>query len=779
MKKTLLSILALTVATNLNARQVINMPMEAKSGNITESVSGLTYNIQGQFAPENIPGASGQALRFDGYTTKVEGDLPAINASRNMTVSLWVAAQTYPIIEHDRETTEKVALVSCVDEGAMKGFGFYLGFDGSVLFRTYVGTRSVMINSNKKLSLGKWVSLVAVVSPEDKQAMLYMDGEKVGSVDINGNDIKVGDGLHFKMGIGDIEHRMGPFRLDCFNGALDEFNVYDEILPLATIQAMKAENEANLAVSAERYENDKLRPKFHGMPSSNWTNESHGMTYSDGRYHVFFQKNGNGPYMSRLNWGHISSPDLCTWQEEPVAIAPGAPFDMKGCWSGCVFTDNIITGGKPNIIYTGVDYARAYICQATPDDDALIGWSKFSNPIINGRPDGLSDDFRDPYFFRNGDNAYIIVGSSKDGRGTTTLHRYDASTKTWSNNANDLFFTADNASQAGTFWEMPNVTPMDNNRWIFTVTPLNTNIGVHTLYYVGTIDGDGRFNATTSPRDVELISRDGYGLLSPTIYQKDGKTIVMGIVPDKLPGEENYRLGYAHLYSMPREWSLTSDGTLLQKPFSGLESLRSSVNYSKSDFDLNGTLPISPVSGRQVELLGKFVAGTAPVGFNFFKNGANYASIKYDPNNNSLTVDFTRLERIVNDGGVYDGIYTCTLPSAVPSGSELKLNVFIDGSILDIFVNDRWATSIRVFPRSNNAEEIEVFAEGNAKVNSVQAWNLESNADSGIFDTFVEEDFSMNSNVYDLSGRIVSEDSSLEGLAPNIYVVNGKKVLVK
>ena len=90
-----------------------------------------------------------------------------------------------------------------------------------------------------------------------------------------------------------------------------------------------------------------------------------------------------------------------------------------------MFTDQKLTGGRPNIIYTAVDYARASIAQAVPDDEGLLNWTKSSNnPIIAGRPEGLSDDFRDPYFFRNGDNAYIIVVSSKNGGGPPTLQRY-------------------------------------------------------------------------------------------------------------------------------------------------------------------------------------------------------------------------------------------------------------------------------------------------------------------------------------------------------------------
>ena len=142
------------------------------------------------------------------------------------------------------------------------------------------------------------------------------------------------------------------------------------------------------------------------MPSGSWTNESHGMTYADGRYHVFFQKNANGPYMARLHWGHVSSADLCTWTEEPIALYPGESYDIKGCWSGCVYEDE----GSTNILYTAVDNAKAVIAQAKATDAQVTGWQK-EGIVINGRPQGLSDDFRDPYFFTaNGKKYSRVVG---------------------------------------------------------------------------------------------------------------------------------------------------------------------------------------------------------------------------------------------------------------------------------------------------------------------------------------------------------------------------------
>ncbi|MBQ2093373.1 MAG: hypothetical protein II190_02180, partial [Ruminococcus sp.] len=37
------------------------------------------------------------------------------------------------------------------------------------------------------------------------------------------------------------------------------------------------------------YAESLWRPAFHAMPGGSWTNETHGMTYSDGQWHVFFK----------------------------------------------------------------------------------------------------------------------------------------------------------------------------------------------------------------------------------------------------------------------------------------------------------------------------------------------------------------------------------------------------------------------------------------------------------------------------------------------------------
>lgn len=787
--KPLLSSLMACIAISAQAKTVAHFDMQVQGGNITENISGLEYPLEGNFAPENVNGAVGEALRFDGYTSRVKAELGNIipAGSKAMTISLWVAVPCYPIIQIDTNTSEKTPIITCLDKENKSGFGFYLGFDGKYSFNTYVGGWPVTIEVDVPLPTYEWNNLVAVIDCDNRSVRLYNNGVEVGSSKANGSiEIQT---CKFYMGQGTESRMNGPFELMSFNGLIDDITIWDEVISITEFQKWEAENTPDLNIPASRFADDLLRPRFHGMPAAGWTNECHGMYYSDDRYHLFFQKNADGPYMARLHWGHISSKNLYDWKEEKIALAPGEWYDIKGCWSGCIFSDDIITGGKPNIIYTAVDYAKAMIAQASPVSDELNDWiKKPDNPIINSRPNGLSDDFRDPYFFRNGNNAYIIVGSSKNGIGTTTLHRYNSTSGMWSNDG-DLFFTGSSTSVDGKFWEMPNITKMPNGKWLFTTTPIGTAQGVRSLYWTGNITDDGHFTpdaSSSKPRLIELNSRDGFGLLSPTIYQHDDKTIALGIVPDKLPAVTNWKLGWAHCYSLPREWTLTDDGKLLQKPFDGLKGLRTSTLFSKNNFEINGSMNLSPVNGRAVELCGIFEVGTSNFGFNIFKSGGSEGKIYYNSVTGELTADFSNLARLTNDNGVYDGIYKSVLPEKPSVGEQLKINVFIDHSILDIFVNDKWATSIRVFPTDHNADGIEVFSTSSAKIIDLNAWKLDVNASSAGIDNLWSNkinDTDKNVDVYNLQGVILRSnvpiDSATNDLPAGIYIVNGEKIIVR
>ena len=793
--------------------QVVNFPMEMSAdGTTMETVSNKSYRAEGALSPVSVDGAKGKAWRLDGYSSYLQAKInPSLIEGQNkMTFSLWVAPESYPVMRLDEDgewfTTMagnlKASDANVVESGD-KGFAFRLGSRGTYLFICHVKGWKVSLQAKDKLARYQWNHLVVTVDADSRQVVMYNNGEQVATAKCQKGSMNGGT-EDFMVGKSSQDDKSGVFCLNTYNGLIDDFEIFQGVN--SDIVNEKPANAPVLTYSAERYANDILRPAFHGMPSGGWTNETHGAVFYNGKYHVFFQKNPNGPYMTRLNWGHIVSDNLYHWEELPVALSPEEWYDKKGCWSGCVFTDDELTGGKPNLFYTGVDYAKAMISQAKPKDEDLLDWQKLeNNPIIDGRPDGLSDDFRDCFVFRDGDKLYMIAGTAKDGIGATTLHRYDKATGKWSNDGS-IFFRGTSKAQDGTFWEMPSVTKL-GNKWVFMVTPQNTSVGVHTLYWTGSINSDGTFAPDQStPKTLELsgFSKDGYGFLSPTIFQKDGKTLMLGIVPDKLSSEDNYRLGYAHTYGLPREISLSADGDLVQKPFDGLKAMRSDVSYVKQDFTLSGEQDLSPVEGRSLELSGTFVAGSSDFGFTFFGDGNKQVRLSYSPSDGLVKLDASGIDRIVQDD-IFKGIYQSTLAKSVAAGEEVKLTVYVDHSIVDIFVNDTYAASVRIFPKNVNAVKTSVFCDGSVKVKSLGAYNLDANkvasgiqmvqnaksqasisASNGTLNyQFAEEGYSIQ--VFDLAGRIVSSASkvgregSLGNLSSGLFIVkvlDAKKSLV-
>ena len=725
LRQILLTALVSALPAGISAQQVAahyTMSL-TDGGKIEETVSHNQYIVTSQLPACTVQGLNGDALRFDGYSNYVKAGLPVGSFNTDaLTISVVLAAEAYPMMQVDvAETTPTFATVFGNLDGK-KGFALELSSQGDLRFRfgsSYAGGYLFSFNGDTKLPRGKWSVVTVVLDKAGNAATMYLNGSVIGTGRMSRADV-VHSTADFYIGKDATDVKAGPFLINTFVGLIDDIAIYNGVMTADQVVALVPVNPAlpDFNYPASRYASSLWRPVFHGMPSGGWTNESHGMTYSDGKFHVFFQKNANGPYMSRLHWGHITSENLYSWREEPIAIAPGENYDIKGCWSGCVYDNN----GTPSILYTAVDNARAVIAQANPVDATLIDWNK-QGIIINGRPAGLSDDFRDPYHFTVGGQQYIIVGTSKNGVGACTLHKLEGGT--WTNDG-AIFFQGGNANQHGTFWEMPNVTDMGGGKWLFTCTPLGMGSGVRTLCWTGSIGADGKFVPDgTGVQYLEMggISRDGYGLLSPTILKKDGKTLMLGIVPDKLPTNVNYNMGWAHNYSLPREISLDANGSLVQKPYSGLTGMRSKTTVSRN-LTLNGTESLAPVSGRQIELLGEFTVTEGKMGFNFLKSGDNKVSLTYDAASGNLTLDMTTLTRTANDGGVYNGIYSAALPKRVAAGETLKLHVYLDGSIADIFVNDTWAYSVRLFPNDANQVNAEAFATV-ATPARINAWTLD------------------------------------------------------
>jgi beta-fructofuranosidase len=406
-----------------------------------------------------------------------------------------------------------------------------------------------------------------------------------------------------------------------------------------------------------------------------------------------------------------------------------------------VFSDPFIANGKPCVFYTGADYSRATIDLAMPADDNLIEWNKYeNNPMIANCPPGFSGDFRDPYVFK-GDNGnlFMVVGCAKDGRGALTLHQYyDGG---WTNDGS-VFFKTNNAARDGVFWEMPAVFKL-GNKWVVCVNPIfEPNTGSKLMYWVGGINSTGAFTPDSDePKYIELFGStgNGYGLLSPSIMQKDGKTVAIGIVPDVLNAQENLKKGWAHVFSAPREWTLDANNNIVQKPYTeALFLLRANGGdsvYNATDKNVYGAVALDHVNGKMVEIEAEFTIPfftpatqtdgeeTKKIGITVRKQSDEGIMIYYSPCDYSIVVDGRNIAKI--DNGHNNAFYKAPLPVQLQQGERVKMHVFVDHSIIDVFINDRYAASVRIFANGENSDDVETFSYGaTTMVNSINAWIL-------------------------------------------------------
>ena len=179
--------------------------------------------------------------------------------------------------------------------------------------------------------------------------------------------------------------------------------------------------------------------------------------------------------------------------------------------------------------------------------------------------------------------------------------------------------------------------------------------------------------------------------------------------------------GWAGVTPLPRMLELSANKTLLIKPVEELQSLRGTptqleaatisdevaLDFRNNSFELLTELEPNLKTACGLKLVGS--------------DGKPTASISYDRQRGLLTVEPIPQTR----EGIVSG-YNATVTAALllEPKEALKLRVFFDRSILEVFANDRLCITVRVYPKAKN-QLVRVFGKG-TRLRLLTAWPMQS-----------------------------------------------------
>lgn len=652
--------------------------------------------------PEFVAGMDGKALRTDGYSTWLDATVEG----KFFSLSGWFALESYP--------TDTAAFVGIKDAS---GHSIAVCTDryGELLLGTGEGTSYSYYPLGAKVERFKWLHFLL----DFKNKSIYLNGFKL---EAEIRPTLLHDSKTFlRIGKDFRDKKVWMYDVTAINGLIDEINMSTAPVNWETLRAsidIKQKKKPVLAIPETRFAADFNRPRYHLLPAANWTNETHGLIHYKGNYHIFNQKNASAIFLGQINWGHFSSPDLLHWTEEKPALTPDAPYDKNGIWSGCAVIDD---SGIPQLIYTaGGDKMGVGI--AFPKDKDLIEWEKYAhNPVIAEHPAGYTRiDMRDQYVWKENGVWYMVIGygieDANNPRGALLLYK-SVDLKKW-DFVHLLFEGNPKVDASGIFWEMPVFKKMGNKYVLLVNRVPHNGVPARCQYWVGDFKDEKFIPDSPVPRNLEVINR----LLSPSVVETPkGEMVAISIIPDEIGGKATYEQGWAHLYSIPRKWRL-EDGKICQSPHPVLQQLRESYK----NFPMQKIMQEAPCiihrEGHQLEVKATIYPGDATrFGVVIGKNPDNseYSRIYFDIENQELVVDQTRssLREHIPLNIRKDKYH-------VNASEPVEIHLFIDGSVVEGFINNQDAFTTRIFPLKKNSTQVELFSDGQTTEIAAEVWKL-------------------------------------------------------
>jgi len=492
---------------------------------------------------------------------------------------------------------------------------------------------------------------------------------------------------------------------------------------LAAQEEALAQDAALIAFREARKQlaDDPCRPLYHFSPPGGHINDPNGLSHWHGRYHLFYQRRITPS--NRVHWAHTVSEDLVRWRDLPLALYPDTE---KDCYSG----QTLVEPDRVIAMYHGTLSGNAI---ATASDPLLLNWTKHPrNPVIPMPPpreDGRPYRTFDPCIWKEEDGYYSLSGSYWDGGNVLDCRAVEHLFR-----SRDLseweylgpMFEDGFHSEPGEDGAVPNFWPIGHGRHMLLLFSHKRAA----RYYIGEYDRNAhQFHPDHHGR--MNFGPVGIGSLhapSATIDNQGRFVTIFNIAGGK--AIEGWNNG---IMSLPRILSLGEDNNLRIAPAGEIESLRGRrIDIGAMEIAANSEIPLPAIRGKAMEIqveidpqeareVGLYVLcspdGVEQTRISFYRHATpkrDQSTLQIDVSEASLRSDVHA--RIPETG-----------PFSLAENEPLRLRIFIDRSVIEVFANERQCLTLRAYPEREDSDRVTLFARGGpARMNRLNAWHMRS-----------------------------------------------------
>ncbi len=468
---------------------------------------------------------------------------------------------------------------------------------------------------------------------------------------------------------------------------------------------------------------DHHRPRYHFVSPESTLNDPNGLCFWQGRWHLFYQ--GYPPEDRRQHWGHAISDDLIHWQDLPYAIYPDPE---KCCFSGATFVEN----DRVIAMYHGTEVGNMV---AVASDPLLLNWEKLTgNAVI---PSVDADDYGRPYrvfdpcIWKEGEHYYSLSGwhidglRGADGRKINHIFRSkDLISWTYMGEfvENLRFQFAGDDGACPYFW------PIGDKHILLTFSHRRS-----AQYIIGEYDTERQKLIAESCGNLNCGAVGNGSIHAPSAFPdgKGGVNVIYNVNPGK-PTK-----GWDQIMSLPRKYTLAQDGTLLIEPTGDYPSLRANpVDLKQVELPANQEIVFKEIAGKSLEIKVVFEPGPSRfIDLKVFRapDKSEFTSINFRKEV-GLAIGGQRGRRagLITIDPAYSSVASDvairgpeTAEVELQNDEPLELHIFIDQSVVEVFVNRKQALLLRVYPEKPESGGFSITSRGNgALCRTIKAWEL-------------------------------------------------------